>query len=142
MEIRCPHCGQRNRAAASRLASAASCGKCQQLLFNRPVNVDPPTLAELIAESAVPVLVDFWAPWCGPCRSFAPVFEAVAGQQNGALVFAKVDTELHQGFGQQYNIRAIPTLAGFFRGKELLRKTGALPAAELGKIVQQLLAQK
>lgn len=141
MEVRCPHCGQRNRVPAKRLASAVSCGKCHQPLLNRPVDAEPAMLAELIADSAIPVLVDFWAPWCGPCLQFAPTFTAAAGKQNGAVLFAKLDTEAHQDVAQKHGIRSIPTLAAFVGGKEVLRRSGALPAAELDKLVRQLIGQ-
>ncbi len=141
MEISCPHCGQRNRAPASRFAQEVSCGKCHQALLAGPIDVDQAGLTELIEQSAVPVLVDFWAPWCGPCRSFAPTFKAAASQFGGQVVFAKLDTEANQAVGQQFNIRSIPTLAAFFQGKELSRVSGALPAADLERLIKGLIAE-
>ena len=141
MEMRCPHCGQRNRVPAKKLASAVGCGKCHQPLLDRPVDANPDMLAELITDSAIPVLIDFWAPWCGPCLQFAPTFTAAARKQNGAVLFAKLNTEAHQDVAQKHGIRSIPTLAAFVGGNEVLRRSGALPAAELDNLVRQLIGQ-
>ena len=141
MEIKCPHCGQRNRAPAGKLDSDPTCGKCHGPLLNSPINADPKMLAELIAESTIPVVVDFWAPWCGPCLMFAPTYKSLAEKLGGAVVFAKMNTEAHQEAGAQFNIRSIPTLATFFRGKELGRTIGALAAPELEKLVRRLIGQ-
>lgn len=142
MEIKCPHCRQRNRVPVEKLGQSVNCGKCHDPLLNAPVDVDAASLKELIASSAVPVLVDFWAPWCGPCRMFAPTFKSAAGKFGGSVVFAKLDTEAHPSVGQQFNIRSIPTLAAFLHGEELGRVSGALPAGELEKLVLQLQAGK
>lgn len=141
MEIKCPHCGQRNRAPAGKLGSDPTCGTCHEPLLNSPINADPKMLAELIADSAIPVVVDFWAPWCGPCLMFAPTYKSLAEKRGGAVVFAKMDTEDHQEVGAKFNIRSIPTLATFFRGKELGRTVGALPASELEELVRRLIEQ-
>ena len=138
MEIACPHCGQRNRVPAERLAQGPVCGKCREPLLSGPVNAGPALLAELIAQDSLPVLVDFWAPWCGPCVGFAPTFKAAAAKYGGRVVFAKVDTEAHQAVGAQHNIRSIPTLASFRKGRELGRISGALPPAQLEQLVRQL----
>ena len=140
MEIACPHCGQRNRVPTERLAQGPVCGKCREPLLSGPVNADAQQLAELIAQDSLPVLVDFWAPWCGPCVGFAPTFKAAAAKYGGQLVFAKVDTEAHQAVGMRHNIRSIPTLASFRQGRELGRISGALPPAQLDQLVRQILA--
>lgn len=138
MEIACPHCGQRNRVPAERLAQGPVCGKCREALLSAPVNAGPELLAALIAQDSLPVLVDFWAPWCGPCVGFAPTFKAAAAKYGGRVVFAKLDTEAHQAVGAHHNIRSIPTLASFRKGRELGRISGALPPAQLEQLVRQL----
>ena len=138
MEIVCPHCGQRNRLPAERLAQGPVCGKCREALLSAPVNAGPELLAALIAQDSLPVLLDFWAPWCGPCVGFAPTFKAAAAKYGGRVVFAKLDTEAHQAVGAQHNIRSIPTLASLRKGRELGRISGALPPAQLEQLVRQL----
>ena len=139
MQINCPHCSQRNRVPADRLGHRPACGKCHQPLLDAPIDAGQETLADLFSQHQVPVLVDFWAPWCAPCRGFAPTFKAAAGKFAGAAVFAKVNTEDEPESGQRFNIRAIPTLVAFFGGKEIARVSGALPAAELERMVRQTL---
>jgi len=141
MQIRCPHCRKLNRLDEARLADHPNCGACGEPLLTGVLAVDASGLNDLLKQTTLPVLVDFWAPWCGPCRMFAPTFEAAAKQDGGSVIFAKLDTEANQTAGAQFNIRSIPTLAAFHRGKELGRVSGALPASQLAELVQSVVAQ-
>ncbi len=137
MQLTCPHCSQRNRVPADRIAQGPSCGKCHRPLLDAPLNAGQQVLEDLLSQQQLPVLVDFWAPWCAPCRGFAPTFQAAAGKAAGTAIFAKLNTEDESQAGQRFNIRAIPTLIAFFKGKEIGRVSGALPAADLDRLVRQ-----
>ena len=141
MQIRCPHCNKPNRLDEARLGDHPSCGACGKPLLLGVQAVDASELNELIKQSHLPVLVDFWAFWCAPCRSFAPTFANAAKTHGESVLFAKVDTEAHQAAAADHNIRSLPTLAVFYQGKEIGRVSGALPAAQLEELVQQVLAQ-
>ena len=141
MQLNCPHCQKANRFPDERIGDGPTCGACGQPLFTGVHAVDSTGLASLMGQSKVPVIVDFWAPWCAPCRSFAPTFAAAAQKHGGQLVFAKVDTEANQDLGARFNIRSIPTLAVFGGTQELGRVSGALPAAQLEELIQQVLGQ-
>jgi len=132
LHIVCPHCHTTNRIARDDLAAAPGCGKCHKPLFiGHPVALDEAAFEKHIARSQVPVLVDFWAPWCGPCRAMAPAFEQAAQQLEPGMRLAKVNTEEAQSLAARFNIRSIPTLALFVNGREVARQPGALGAADI-----------
>jgi len=139
MQIKCPHCNKENRFPVDRLASVPKCGVCHKVLISAPVALNQANIDELLAQKLLPVLIDFWAPWCGPCKMFAPTFKASAAKFADKIVYAKVDTEAEQLLGEKYNIRSIPTLVYFWQGKELGRVSGALPPAQLEQLALQLI---
>ncbi|HSC81249.1 MAG TPA: thioredoxin TrxC [Chitinolyticbacter sp.] len=130
MIVSCPHCHTGNRIEPVRLAEAPSCGACHQPLLNGPIAGTAENFHELLRHSKVPVVVDFWATWCGPCQTFAPAFASAAEAFAGKAVFVKIDTEAEQALAAQYKIRSIPTIAVFDGGNELERLAGALPSGQ------------
>lgn len=137
LNIVCPHCHAVNRVPAPRLAQGPRCGKCHETLFTgHPVALSTATFAKHIERNDIPVLVDFWAPWCGPCRMMAPQFEQAARLLEPRLRLAKVDTEAEPTLGAQYGIRSIPTLALFHHGQEIARQAGAMGAQDIVRWVQ------
>lgn len=132
LHIVCPHCHTTNRVAGDQLSEAPDCGKCHQPLFTgHPVALDEAAFDKHMTRSHLPVLVDFWAPWCGPCRAMTPAFEQAAQQLEPNMRLAKVDTEAAQNLAARFNIRSIPTLALFVAGREVARQPGAMGAADI-----------
>ncbi len=139
--LTCPQCGQRNRAVYQRLGQAFQCGQCHQPLppISEPVEVqDESGFEALTGQSALPVLVDFWAPWCGPCKMVAPEMIKVAEELTGRVLVAKVNTEAVPGLAQRFGIQAIPTLALFTGGRELARQAGAMPAPAIVQFIRRV----
>lgn len=130
MILQCPHCARKNRIVAQRFNDGPTCGGCgQPLTSGAPITIDGENFSAIVAASQRPVVIDFWAPWCGPCRTFAPVFAQAAARGN-ELLFAKLDTDANPAVGTQLAIRSIPTLAVFRQGRLVQRVSGALPAAQ------------
>ncbi len=137
LHVVCPQCNAVNRIPASRMGENPKCGKCHQPLFNgHPMELNSGNFQAHTSRSDIPVVVDFWAPWCGPCKMMAPAFEQAAGQMEPNVRFAKVNTEAEQQLGAQFGIRSIPTLAIFKNGREIARQPGAMGAGDIVRWVQ------
>lgn len=138
--ISCPHCGALNRAPQERLAAGAApvCGKCGAPLFDGPVDLaDAAAFDRMIGRTEIPVVVDFWASWCGPCRMMAPQFDAAARAAAPRIRFAKLDTEASPGISARFGIRSIPTMILFRNGKEMARTSGAMGRDEILAFAQR-----
>ena len=131
LHIVCPHCHTTNRVLVADLHNAPDCGQCHQALFDgHPLALDAASFDKHIGRSHLPVLVDFWAPWCGPCRMMAPAYEQAAALLEPQVRVAKLNTEEAQAIAARFNIRSIPTLALFVGGKEVARQAGAFRTAQ------------
>jgi len=138
MRVICPHCLSVNNVPQKESYKKANCGKCKQsLLDNKPVELTNANFDEVVVNSDIPVIIDFWAPWCGPCKMMAPVFEKTAQNFPLKTLFAKVNTEDEQALGARFGIRSIPTLIIFKEGKEIERASGALDASSLSSFLSK-----
>ena len=138
MRVVCPHCLKVNNIPQKETYAKANCGGCKEsLLTTAPVELNESNFEEVVVNSEIPVLVDFWAPWCGPCKSMAPVFKNVSNKYPLKVLFVKVNTEAEQNLGAKYNIRSIPTLVMYKNGIEIQRVSGALDEQSLVNFINQ-----
>lgn len=138
----CSRCGGVNRIAPERAALAAKCGKCRAKLFaGHPGDVDAAVFDRQIARSSIPVLVDVWAPWCGPCLAMAPAFEAAAGELEPRVRLIKLNSENEQAVASRLAIRGIPTMIMFSKGREVARTSGAMGTGQIVRWVQEQLSK-
>jgi thioredoxin 2 len=136
--IACSSCSQKNRVVYSHLGDAVKCGRCKNDISATATPLEVNTTADfdrLVAQSSVPIVVDYWAPWCGPCRMVAPELAKVAARSGGKFLVVKVNTDALPDLGERFRIRSIPTMAVFSGGREVTRTTGARPAAEIEQFI-------
>ena len=142
--LACPHCNQLNKMLTSKLADKGKdkgkCGSCKKSLFtNSPINLNQESFAKHVVKSELPILIDFWASWCGPCKAMAPVLDEASQTLATKIRVAKINTENEQTLAAQFNIRSIPTLVLLNKGKEIERMAGAVPLAQLTQWVNNAL---
>lgn len=135
--VPCPACGATNRVPSARLGESPVCGRCgAELLSGQPVELTDANFDKIVGASELPVVVDFWAPWCGPCRTMAPQFAQAAAQLKGRALFVKVNSDDNPRTAARYGIRSIPTLVKLQGGREVDRVSGAMPAAQVAAWAQ------
>ena len=140
LHLVCPHCNATNRVPSDKLHAELNCGQCHTTLLDKhPDNLNEAAFRAQLAKSNLPLVVDFWAPWCGPCRTMAPAFEKVSQDMHGRARFVKINTEDEQSLAAACNIRSIPTLAVFVSGREIARQTGAMSATDLARWISAAL---
>jgi thioredoxin 2 len=134
--VRCPFCAKLNRVDATRAADRPACGECgKPLLLDRPLPVTDDDLERIVKETDIPVVVDFYADWCGPCKFMAPIFDEVARERAGRVLFTKLDTDRNPAMAVRFGIRGIPTLIVFSGGREVARQVGAVPKPKLQELL-------
>jgi thioredoxin 2 len=132
LHVVCPHCDSTNRVPPERLSQAAKCGRCHRALFTgEPVALDQARFAKHLAASDLPLIVDFWAAWCGPCRAMAPIFARAAGELEPNARFIKIDVDANPGLAQQFGVQGIPALFAFHGGKVAARQAGVTDPSAL-----------
>ena len=139
LQLPCPHCGATNRLPAERIDDSPSCGKCgQPLIDGQPIDLNDANFDAVVDETNLPVLVDFWAAWCGPCQMMAPAFKQAAAQLKGRALLVKVNSDHSPELSRRYGIRSIPTLVKFVNGREVGRQSGAVPVGVIVGMVQRV----
>lgn len=139
--VPCASCGRLNRVDLARAADRPRCGACgRPIPLDRPVRLTDAEFDRVVADSSVPVLVDFYADWCGPCKIMAPVLDQAARERTGSVLVAKVDTDANPGVSQRFGIRSIPTLVALRGGREVARELGAVPKPRLDALIDRAFA--
>ena len=140
VHVVCPFCNTINRIPADKMSADPACGKCAKSVFpGKPIDLNAGNFMQHISRNDIPVVVDFWAPWCGPCKMMAPWYSEAAEKLEPRVRFAKLNTEQEQAIGGKFGIRSIPTLMLFRNGKEIARKAGAMQSAQIVSWIQSQL---